>query len=568
LWLYALREHPAMPAEVNAKKSGGKTTQVDEDVLFRFAHFARKLGFKTDEIEALLQSNPDRAIARRLLTTARKPEEFDYEDMESCITAVAEVIAKARPIANDKSEEYYIIEDHGKPPERSGQPAKTDLARDKRSMYLDVFHGAFPRQNQNLSSLFIQRSMYFALFGKDISLSVDDINAAPEIAESAYGGTAFQQHTNPRLIQLSAEQRAVEERYQNQLEDLRGKVAETESRLSLLAQKEYERLKDFERLQSTLATQESTLDAARGEERELRERLEGIRQAEAERVIRLETLQNDVQERQSQIGELEKRRTNLSGEIRLALVATNRHNQSGQEGYHEARLLELSEQAIEKQNNVNQLAALNREIKQETQHLEEERDRLQLLVDALTAKHKEEEARAATMAAEEAERSSVVDKLKENELKLRQTIDYLDTCLQRLRTKINDATEDEEKLRSRIERLTDIERTKMAANEREHNRAEETPAEWPQSENDTLGAVVRRALNTNEESWTERSSERESSAAGGSFATAGRTELVQAPQVSVRFACVPRTIADKLSRNRWRRGWFVYSSSVLRTGIG
>lgn len=537
LWLYALREHPAMPAEVNPKKSGGKTTQVDEDVLFRFVHFARKLGFKTDEIKALLQSNPDRAIARRLLTTARKPEEFDYEDMESCITAVAEVIASAQPIANDKTEEYYTIEDHGKPPERSGQPMKNDLARDKEFMYVDVFHGAFPRQNPNLSSLFVQRSMYFALFGKDISLSVDDINAAPEVPKAAYGGLAFEQHTNPRLIQLSAEQRAVEERYQRQLEDLRGRVADTESRLELLVQKEHERLETVERLQSTLATQESTLDAARSEDRELRERLEGLRQEAAEQVIRLETLQNDVQQRQSKIGELEKRRTDLSGEIRLSLVATNRQNPNFQEENHEARLLELSEQAIEKQNNVNQLAALNREKQQEMLHLEEERQRLQLLVDELTAKHKEEEARAATMAAEERERHSVVDKLKEKELELRQTIDHLDMCLQRLQTKINDATEDEKELQSRIERLTEAERANVTASGRESD----APVERPQIENSALGTMVRRALNTDEESLTEEYNERERTAIVGPFATAVGTELVHVPQVSARFASMLRT---------------------------
>ena len=354
-------------------------------------------------------------------------------------------------------------------------------------MYLDVFHGAFPKQNTNLASLLVQRSLYFALFGTDISLSVDDINAAPEVPKAVYGGLAFEQHTIPRPIQLSAEQRAVEEGYQRQLEGLRGKVAETESRLELLAKKEHERLNNVALLQSTLATQERTLDAARYEDQELRGRLEGIRQAEAEQVIRLETLQNDAQDRQSQIGELEKRRTDLSGEIRLALVATNRQNQSVQEDDHEARLLELSEQAIEKQNNVNQLAALNLEKQQEMQLLEEEGQRLQLLVDELTAKRNDEDAPAATMAAEERERNSVVDKLKEKELQLRQTIDHLDSCLHRLRTKINDATEDEKDLQSRIEHLKEIERTAEVASRREHDRREEPAVERPQIENNTWG---------------------------------------------------------------------------------
>lgn len=93
LWLNALREHPAMPAEVERKKSGGKTVQVDETVLFRFASLAHGLGFRTNEIRSLLWRNPDREIARPLLTMARRRDEFYYEDIEACISTVEAVIA-------------------------------------------------------------------------------------------------------------------------------------------------------------------------------------------------------------------------------------------------------------------------------------------------------------------------------------------------------------------------------------------------------------------------------------------------------------------------------------------
>lgn len=62
--------------------------------------------------------------------------------------------------------------------------------------------------------------MYFAICGKNTSLSVNDINAAPEAPEAAHGGPAFEQHTNPRLIcggeksiQPSVEQCAVDEEH-------------------------------------------------------------------------------------------------------------------------------------------------------------------------------------------------------------------------------------------------------------------------------------------------------------------------------------------------------------------
>ncbi|KAK2589595.1 hypothetical protein QQS21_012726 [Conoideocrella luteorostrata] len=556
LWLYALREHPAIPAEVRAKKSGGKTTQVDENVLFRFARFAHKLGFRSDEISELLRSNPDRAIARRLLTTARRPEEFNYEDMESCITAVEDVIASARPVSNDGAE--YVIEHDEKPPERSGQPAKNDLARDKRFMYLDVFHGAFQKQDL-LTSLFIQRSMYFAFFGKDIDVSVDDINGAPELQEAMWGSIAFEQHSNRHLIcdegrstQLSTVQHTTEEGYQRQLEDLRGKLAETESRLEPLVQKENEHLNNIERLQSTLTIQQSTLGTLKCEDRDLREKLAGLRQKEAEQIIRLETLQNDVQERQSQIGELVKRRNDLGEEIRLDLVTPDRQNQSTQEDQ-EVMLLELSQQAIEKQNSVNQLAALNREKQQEARYLEDERQRLQVLVDGLIAKNEEEQTRAATLAAEEKERNSTVDKLREKELELRRTIDHLDTCLQRLQTKINDAREVEKELQLRIERLVEKEWADEAASEREYSRTNEPLAERAPMENSTLGTMVRRALNPDEESMTEGSIEERTPVTRGPTVAAGTGQLVHTPQELLEPGMV--RVQFKLFENGdWRLG--------------
>ncbi|KJZ69361.1 hypothetical protein HIM_11243 [Hirsutella minnesotensis 3608] len=70
LWLCAFREYRDMPSEPKKKLAGPKSGQVDESVLFGFASLARRLGYSTKEIDSLLQRDPDREMARRLLTTA------------------------------------------------------------------------------------------------------------------------------------------------------------------------------------------------------------------------------------------------------------------------------------------------------------------------------------------------------------------------------------------------------------------------------------------------------------------------------------------------------------------
>ncbi|KGQ02598.1 hypothetical protein BBAD15_g12181 [Beauveria bassiana D1-5] len=172
LWLYALREQRDMPIKSKEKLATAKIRQADEVVVSRFARLAQKLGFKSDEIKALVQMNPDQEIARRLLTTARKPEEFEFDDINASIDTVADVLATARPISAQLLTEDDEIDSVEKPPALCGQPHAADHARDKRDMFLDKLHGPMPRPRLRLTSIFIQRSAYFALFGQDLGISV------------------------------------------------------------------------------------------------------------------------------------------------------------------------------------------------------------------------------------------------------------------------------------------------------------------------------------------------------------------------------------------------------------
>ncbi|PMB71339.1 hypothetical protein BM221_003806 [Beauveria bassiana] len=57
---------------------------------------------------------------------------------------------------------------------------------DKLLMFLDKLHGITSRQSGKLSSFFVQRSIYLAYFGQDLSISCDAMQTVPE-ENSIYG---------------------------------------------------------------------------------------------------------------------------------------------------------------------------------------------------------------------------------------------------------------------------------------------------------------------------------------------------------------------------------------------
>ncbi|KAB8202948.1 hypothetical protein BDV34DRAFT_227845 [Aspergillus parasiticus] len=230
LWLYALREYLEMPAEPKKKLAGPRSGQVNEKVLFEFASLAHKLGFRSERIQDLLQRDPDREIARRLLLTARKSDRFRYHDLERCVTGVTELMKSAQAIRDgDDTDEG---EDQVRSPNRRGIPNLPGQARDKPYLFLDKLH-ADVACGPTLTSLFIQRSTYFAFFGKQISVDAVDVNSMHEEQattdqprpgpEQSAGG-----HPRPELMIVD------EDHQQDRLENLRRTADEREARLEQL----------------------------------------------------------------------------------------------------------------------------------------------------------------------------------------------------------------------------------------------------------------------------------------------------------------------------------------------
>ncbi|KAH7303123.1 hypothetical protein B0I35DRAFT_340040, partial [Stachybotrys elegans] len=177
LWLFAYREYEEMPVEVKKKVAGPAKGQANEEILFEFASLAHKLGFRSDQIESLRHGDPDREIARRLLLTARSPNRFRYNDLDGCIRQVAGLIKSAQAISDGEGMDEDRWIDDGKP-ERSGKPKPHDHLRDKTKMFINTLHASSNRET-TVSSLFIQRSSYFAFFGKDCKIDITLINDMP-----------------------------------------------------------------------------------------------------------------------------------------------------------------------------------------------------------------------------------------------------------------------------------------------------------------------------------------------------------------------------------------------------
>ncbi|PQK10244.1 hypothetical protein BB8028_0002g05680 [Beauveria bassiana] len=449
LWLYARRHFEDMPPEREQIVAGHKTAEVDEMVLFDFASFAHKLGFRTTEIEKLLQGNPDRQIARRLLMTARKPELFHFDDIESSISAVTDVMKAARPIRNGQAldeDEHEVVAD-GKTAKQCGRPLVSDHTRDKPFMFLDKLHTSIPRQNTKLSSFFIQRSIYFAFFGKDILISCDAMQTAPEV-QGVYDISMDIEPTSETPVrppqaraQTEIDQRGME--YQTKLRNVQSEAADAESRLESLLAKEQHQREQLAGLEDAIAARAADSAAM---QKELQDKVDSLKQREVGQVIRLESLAANEQEELARIKQLEQSGADLGGEIQLDRIATYLEAPTEDEiaGGTE-RLLQVSAQLSEKQNEVNRLEEMERHKRLVIGQLEEEEARLRSSIDDLAVRVRrltaDEQAKATSIAAMEKQHQSTNNKLVEKELGLRQTIDFLEVCRERLEGQIKAATE-------------------------------------------------------------------------------------------------------------------------------
>ncbi|EJP60870.1 uncharacterized protein BBA_10191 [Beauveria bassiana ARSEF 2860] len=195
--------------------------------------------------------------------------------------------------------------------------------RDKPDMFLDKLHAAMHRHGSDLTSFFVQRSIYFTFFGQDIDIPVVDLHVTEGVHTFDY--IVLPEQISP-VASLRSQRLARTLGGDAREQALQSRVEEREARLHQLAMQEQQFAANAEQLQNDFTAQNRRILALRDEERDTLARLSSLQHAEVEQVVeqvlRLETLQADEQNKQSEIAELEQRRANLGEEIRLDLLAT------------------------------------------------------------------------------------------------------------------------------------------------------------------------------------------------------------------------------------------------------
>lgn len=169
VWLYAMRHYTLMPPDPKkeddllAKPARAKP---DRRAIYEMAELARRLGFKSTEIEGLVNSSPDHQIARAALLQARKPDRYRYdrEQFNFLIDQIVGCFAHAVPDQPDPLQEL-LADSTVKPRVRSGVPQTRTQKQDNPLLFLDYLHAEVEVAN-TITSFFVRRSVYFAFFGK------------------------------------------------------------------------------------------------------------------------------------------------------------------------------------------------------------------------------------------------------------------------------------------------------------------------------------------------------------------------------------------------------------------
>ncbi|KAF5857601.1 hypothetical protein ETB97_005530 [Aspergillus alliaceus] len=177
VWLYTMRHYPWMPPDPKSSNSLlAKPThaKADERAVYEMARLAYRLGFKSLEIERLLDRSPDRQIARAALLQARKPTVFRYDDriFESLIDQIIGCFSTAIPCAEETACELLSSSSVDNRT-RCGLPRMRTHKQDSSLLFVDHLHSEKLKLSGTINSYFVRRCVYFAFFGKRLIVSQD-----------------------------------------------------------------------------------------------------------------------------------------------------------------------------------------------------------------------------------------------------------------------------------------------------------------------------------------------------------------------------------------------------------
>ncbi|KAH7308867.1 hypothetical protein BKA65DRAFT_414915, partial [Rhexocercosporidium sp. MPI-PUGE-AT-0058] len=180
VWLFAMRHYKEMPSE--SKKSTkvllakARVQKADEEVSSRAVHLADRVGFASDELEALKQRSPDREIARNALLKARKPDLYQYDEaaLEAHVAQIARLFTTATLIPWEYSAPALVSDDPKAAGKRCGFPDEDAQQQDRKHFFILYPHAESEEQGKEITSFFVRRSVYLAFFGNSADLGLDN----------------------------------------------------------------------------------------------------------------------------------------------------------------------------------------------------------------------------------------------------------------------------------------------------------------------------------------------------------------------------------------------------------
>ncbi len=375
LWLSTMRHHCEMPAE--AKKKGKDLLAkagaggADEEVLFEFAALANRLGFRSDNIRALMQSSSDRQIARSALLRARKPNRYQYDEtiLEACVDKIIELFKTAAPLPRENSNPALTSDDPGASGNRCGFPDKDAQQKDGKFLFLPYLHREIEEQGEYITSFFVRRSVYLAFFGRLANLDEHSRHYPPQAthASAMQAGQSEMQGVEMSEQQVQREQERLDQERQERarLEQERQEQEKREQERQEQARQEQAR-QEQERQEQERQEQERREQERLEQERHEQERLEQER-LEQERHEQERHEQERLEQEKREQERLEQERLEQARQEQARLEQERLEQERLEQERLEQERLEqerLEQERLEQEKREQEMAHSRREVKQ------------------------------------------------------------------------------------------------------------------------------------------------------------------------------------------------------------
>ena len=162
LWLYALRNFPAM-TEATPKKDSSESPQLrgaDPLTWQRFGALAVSLGFRTEAAEELAAQDGEDGLAAQLVSRA----ELAGAAAQEATKQIANILRNAQRRPSDSSRPF--AGDVWLPHERRcGRPCDEDHGLDRRSLFLPMMYAQPDQPSENVSTLYCKSEMFRGFLG-------------------------------------------------------------------------------------------------------------------------------------------------------------------------------------------------------------------------------------------------------------------------------------------------------------------------------------------------------------------------------------------------------------------